>query len=95
MSSSNYKQLIAYMPTMAAVVNSFQSPEVQLVAFQRLIDALEDALQIRPAGDAARPPRAVNGSAAPRSTSSVSAGPEMEIAHDLVDGDSIHSAIGE
>lgn len=92
MSSTNYKQLISYMPTMAAVVNSFQSPEVQIVVFQRLIGALENALNMKPsAADSDKSSRpSVLGSG--RNGSSVSG---MEITHDLVEGDSIHSAIGE
>lgn len=92
MSSTNYKQLISYMPTMAAVVNSFQSPEVQVVVFQRLIGALENALNLKPAaGESDKTSRpSVLGSG--RNGSSVSG---MEITHDLVEGDSIHSAIGE
>ena len=93
MSSTNYKQLISYMPTMAAVVNSFQSPEVQLIAFQRLIGALEGALNIKPpveSGKSSRPAVTSRNGHGHGSSDS-----DMEITHDLVEGESIHSAIGD
>ena len=91
MSSTHYKQLIAYMPTMAAVVNSFESPEVQLVAFQRLIGAFETALNIKPPVEA---PKSSRTSFASRNGHG-SSDSDMEITHDLVEGESIHSAIGD
>lgn len=91
MSSTNYKQLISYMPTMAAVVNSFQSPEVQLVAFQRLIGALESALNIKTTPETGKSSR----TSFPMNGRNGSSSSEIEITHDLVEGDSIHSAIGE
>ena len=91
MSSTNYKQLISYMPTMAAVVNSFQSPEVQLMAFQRLIGALESALNIKPTSEPGKSSR----TSLPGTGRNGSSSAEIEITHDLVEGDSIHSAIGD
>lgn len=93
MSSTHYKQLISYLPTMAAVVNSFQSQEVQLVAFQRLIGALESALNIKPAPESEKNSRPSFQSVSRNGNGSSDSG--MEITHDLVEGDSIHSGIGE
>jgi hypothetical protein len=93
MSSTHYKQLISYMPSMAAVVNSFQSPEVQLVAFQRLIGALDDALNIKPNSE---PPKLSRSASTPSSRNGHGSGDsDIEITHDLVEGESIHSAIGD
>ena len=93
MSSTPYKQLIAYLPTMAAVVNSFQSPEVQLVAFKRLIGALDDALNVKPGSEQGKPLRQVASSSSRNGHGSSAS--DIEITHELVEGESIHSAIGE
>lgn len=93
MSSTHYKQLISYMPSMAAVVNSFQSPEVQLEAFQRLIGALEEALNVKQNGEPAKLLRSTASSNGRNGHGSSES--DVEITHDLVDGESIHSVIGE
>lgn len=43
MSSGQYRRLLTNLPSMAAVVNSFQSPDVQLAVYRTLIDSLLDA----------------------------------------------------
>ena len=43
MSSGQYRRLLTNLPSMAAVVNAFQSPDVQLAVYRTLIDSLLDA----------------------------------------------------
>lgn len=86
MSAARCKLLMSYLPGIAAVVNSFQSPEVQLAVYQTLISALDDRL-----AEASAPVRA------PVSPSYARSRPlspsDTEIAHDLVEGDSIHALV--
>ena len=42
MSSSRWRVLTAYLPGIASVVNSFQSPDVQMAVYQSLMKALDD-----------------------------------------------------
>ncbi|QDU36792.1 hypothetical protein Mal4_10900 [Maioricimonas rarisocia] len=83
MASARYRKLLTNLPSMAAVVNSFESADVQLAVYQELIQALDEVIPA--AGDSAVP---LNG-AAP--TSSTSTPDDGEVTHDLVEGDSIHS----
>ncbi len=83
MSSHKYRKLLTNLPSMAAVVNSFQSPEVQLEVYKLLVNEL---------GDAVNEPAAASGSSASvRSNASAEGVADTELAHQLVDGDSIHS----
>ncbi len=43
MSSARYKRLLTNLPSMAAIVNAFQSTEVQVQVYSSLIDALDEA----------------------------------------------------
>ncbi len=43
MSNGQYRRLLTNLPSMAAVVNTFQSPDVQLAVYRTLIDALLEA----------------------------------------------------
>ncbi|HBN74676.1 hypothetical protein [Rubinisphaera italica] len=76
MSSARYKTLLSYLPGMATVVNSFNSEQVQIAVFDRLISALEERAEFNEAATPTKkkPPE-----------------PGEEIAHDLVEGDSIHN----
>lgn len=80
MSSLRYRRLITNLPSMATVVNSFQTPEVQREVFRLLVDAMEDAV----AED--EEPRETRSSR--RSTRN---GKPQEALADLVAGDSIHA----
>jgi len=103
MSSQRYRRLLTNLPSMASVVNSFHSPEVQLSVYRTLIEAMEEALTDGEAGDVRSTSGSVSGSmllSAPVATGGASssrkasraarkdeAGPLAE----LVEGDSIHS----
>ena len=79
MSSGQYRRLLTNLPSMAAVVNSFQSPDVQLAVYRTLIDSLLDATSEE------------GGSSSTRMSRSRPRPGEME----LVEGDNIHSIAAE
>ncbi len=91
MSTQHYRRLLSNLPSMAAVVNSFESPEVQCAVFEKLIHALED----------------VTGEEIPRSKSSSGTNltgnhqaqqerkSDSEALADVIEGDSIHSIADE
>jgi len=85
MSSTRYKILLSYLPGMAAVVNSFESEQVQIAVFDRLINALEE-----------KPEFADSPARTSRETTSRTAEPvdSTDVEHELVEGDSIHSDLG-
>lgn len=90
MNSTRYKTLLSYLPGMASVVNSFQSEQVQLAVFDRLMAALEEKAEL------ADPPPAPRSSRSNSSSRPLSGGPlgvhdADEIEHELVEGDSIHA----
>jgi hypothetical protein len=78
MSSSNYRRLLTNLPSMAVVVNAFQSPDVQLAVYQKLIRELDSAL------DEGGPRTAAGSGRTPPSEASRGA------THDVIEGDSIH-----
>jgi len=88
MNSTRYKTLLSYLPGMASVVNSFQSEQVQLAVFDRLISALEEKAELADSPPAARSSRST--SRTPASSALEIPGAE-EIEHELVEGDSIHA----
>ncbi len=96
MSSLRYKTLLSYLPGMASVVNTFESPQVQNAVYETLMEALEGKLQsegIGPANSLPKPhelKRFTPQSPAPASAPTVGG----EVAHDLVEGDSIHGDLG-
>lgn len=80
MSPQRYRALLSYLPGMAVVVNSFQSPDVQRKVYEELMQALNGKLDCEGAGTDTR-------------TSSKTVGvngKDGEIVHDLVEGGSIH-----
>jgi len=79
MSSVRYKKLLANLPSMASIVNSFQSPEVQVQVYETLIGALEEGQDWAKASS-----RIMQ-----KSGSAILANGDVET--DLVEGDSIHS----
>jgi hypothetical protein len=103
MAICRYKTLLSYLPGMATVVNSFQSAAVQQVVFEELLSALE----VRMAQEGVAPRAEAGQPAAARGTLSASmavttspmtgsvhtrAVNDNDIAHELLEGDSIHTA---
>ena len=80
MSSGQYRRLLTNLPSMAAVVNTFQSSDVQLAVYRTLIDSLLDATADEG-----------NSTASKSATRSRSRLGEL----DLVEGDNIHSIAAE
>lgn len=79
MSSGQYRRLLTNLPSMAAVVNTFQSSDVQLAVYRTLIDSLLEA---------------TSDDGAPSSTK-VTRGRSRPGELDLVEGDNIHSIAAE
>lgn len=94
MSSSRWRILTAYLPGIASVVNSFQSPEVQLAVYQSMIKALDEKTDAEDAQAAAR-----SRSTSSRSRSSADRdaahSADAELAYDIVEGESIHALVGK
>ncbi len=80
MSNGQYRRLLTNLPSMAAVVNTFQSPDVQLAVYRTLIDSLLDATTDE--GSVPAPSRVTRGRSRPGEL-------------DLVEGDNIHSIAAE
>lgn len=93
MSASRWRVLTAYLPGIASVVNSFQSPEVQLSVYQSLIQALDEKTEAEEAQSAAKS-RSSRGKLATDRESATS-GHGSELAYDIVDGESIHAMLGK
>ncbi|MBC8116810.1 MAG: hypothetical protein H7062_20640 [Candidatus Saccharimonas sp.] len=88
MSSLRYKTLLSYLPGMASVVNTFESPQVQNSVYETLMEALEGKLQAEGIGaqTGLPKPRDLKRFNSPAATPI----PGGEVAHDLIEGDSIH-----
>ena len=85
MSPQRYRALLSYLPGMAVVVNSFNSPDVQQKVYDELMHALDVKLDSEGAGpDAKQAARRIVGQ-------SPSSHDDSELAHDLVEGTSIHA----
>lgn len=92
MSASRWRVLTAYLPGIASVVNSFQSPEVQLAVFESLMKALDEKTEAEEAQLAAVKSK----SRAPKLVSrDVSSDGDSELAYDIVEGESIHALMGK
>lgn len=92
MSTLRYKTLLSYLPGMASVVNTFESPQVQNAVYEKLMEALEGKLQAEGIGS---PTGSLSLRDLKRFTpaaGAVAAG--GEIAHELIEGDSIHADSG-
>jgi hypothetical protein len=87
MSPLRYKTLLTYLPGMAGVVNSFESPAVQAAVYAVLMEALDCRLQSEGVG------RGLSVDHPALSTPSVSAGNAGELTHDLIEGESIHASL--
>lgn len=95
MSSSRWRVLTAYLPGIASVVNSFQSPEVQVAVYQSLIKALDEKTDAEDAQAAARVRAAsTRGKSAPEREVATTSH-DSELAFDIVDGESIHALMGK
>lgn len=95
MSSSRWRVLTAYLPGIASVVNSFQSPEVQMSVYQSLIKALDEKTD---AEDAQAMIKTRTSAGRGRSASErdlAVASSDSELAYDIVDGESIHTLMGK
>lgn len=86
MTQCRYKTLISNLPGMATVVNAFQSPQVQFAVYEELMQALN--VRMEREGVPSSSALALK-SALAKSSSPVS---DEDLAHDLLEGDSIHSA---
>lgn len=80
MSPQRYRALLSYLPGMAVVVNSFQSVEVQRQVYEELMHALDVKLDSEGAGAEAKSTIRRNGA-------------DGELAHELVEGASIHAEL--
>lgn len=102
MNAARYKLMLSYLPGMAAIVNSFQSPDVQRSVYESLMEALNVRLEAenpgsggssgRPRVAASVPLRATIRPAVLSDDSGV-IGSDDELAHDLEEGDSIHTLV--
>ncbi len=100
MNAARYKLLLSYLPGMASIVNSFQSPDVQKAVYESLMEALNVRMDAENPGSGAASngrKRTSNGTSRPaavsiamQSDSDVIATVD-DLAHDLEEGDSIHS----
>lgn len=90
MNSLRYKTLLSYLPGMASVVNTFESPDVQKSVYETLMKALESKLQQEGLGAEPTP----SSSRSARASASAIAATSGEVAHELVEGDSIHGDVG-
>lgn len=95
MNPQRYKLLMGYLPTVASIVNSFQSQEVQRCVYDSLMEALNARLDTEIEGTTV-----TNRKASPASTTkssnratagSILLSRNADIEQDLVEGDSIHS----
>jgi len=92
MSSLRYKTLLSYLPGMASVVNTFESPQVQNSVYEKLMEALEGKLQSEGIGSPGSASGLRDLKRFTPAAGAVTAG--GEVAHELVEGDSIHGDTG-
>lgn len=95
MSSSRWRVLTAYLPGIASVVNSFQSPEVQLAVYQSLITALDEKTDAEDAQAAAKARTTSSRGRSATERDVVTSSHDSDLAYDIVDGESIHSMMGK
>ena len=94
MSASRWRVLTAYLPGIASVVNSFQSPEVQLAVYQSLMQALDEKTEAEEA-QAATKSRSSSRAKLATDREPATSGHDSELAYDIVDGESIHAMLGK
>ena len=86
-SDLRWKTLVAYLPGMASVVNSFSSTEVQLEVYQLLISALDEKVEAEDGMSVTRSKSATKS----KSPEHAHAASKEPMAIDLAEGDSIHA----
>jgi hypothetical protein len=100
MNPARYKLMLSYLPGMASIVNSFQSPEVQRAVYEQLMEALNVRMDAESpgAGPASNGRQRVSNTAkrpaamsSRMSTDSDVIATVDDLAHELEEGDSIHS----
>ncbi len=93
MSALRYRTLLTNLPNMASVVNSFNSPVVQQAVYEALIAALNGKMDADgvPAPMSASQSSTQVSAPAPNRSSALTF--EQELAHDLVEGESIHAVL--
>lgn len=100
MNAARYKLMLSYLPGMAAIVNSFQSSDVQRSVYESLMEALNVRMDAESPGAGLAPngrPRVTNSATRPPAVAAHAAtdsgvlASDDELAHDLEEGDSIHS----
>lgn len=95
MSSSRWRVLTAYLPGIASVVNSFQSPEVQLAVYQSLIEALDEKTEAEETQAASKTRVSSSRSKPMLEREIVTSSHDSELAYDIVEGESIHALMGK
>ena len=95
MSSSRWRVLTAYLPGIASVVNSFQSPEVQLAVYQSLMTALDEKTDAEDAQSAAKARSTAGRGRSTTGREGAGSSQDSELAFDIVDGESIHAMMGK
>ena len=93
MSSSRWRVLTAYLPGIASVVNSFQSPDVQMAVYQSLMKALDDKTEAEEAAHSSPKAKLSRGKSSEREAAASAS--DGELVYDLVDGESIHALMGK
>jgi hypothetical protein len=91
MNATRWKLLMAYLPAVASVVNSFENSEVQAKVFDTLLGALDEKTQFESGVIVSKP--LPGGSVATSST--VSPVKDSDGGLDIEDGSSIHSLVGK
>ena len=97
MNPQRYKLLMAYLPTVASIVNSFQSQEVQRVVYDNLMEALNARLDAEMEGLGGNPVTRKATVPAPAKTAARAALTPMllnrndDLEQEIAEGDSIHS----
>ncbi len=92
MSSSRWRVLTAYLPGIASVVNSFQSPEVQMSVYQSLIKALDEKTE---AEDAQMMAKAKSSRSKPAEREIATNPVDRDLVYDIVEGESIHALMSK
>ena len=102
MNAARYKLMLSYLPGMASIVNSFQSPDVQRAVYEHLMEALNVRMDAESPGSGAASNgrhRVSSSATRPAAVSSrVSTDSDViatvdDLAHELEEGDSIHSLV--
>lgn len=94
MSSQRYRRLLTNLPSMASVVNAFESPDVQQEVYHLLVDALDDAVGDEETGRGSESSGSSTKLEETKATGGRKKGKQSEVDEalaDVVEGESIHS----